>query len=77
MVFTLHRYIFRELLKVFVPTTVALTLILSLGSILVSWKVFAIVFFIFMASPTATHAITKAALIVGVEPWLRKKRGRK
>jgi lipopolysaccharide export system permease protein len=34
MVFTLHRYIFRELLKVFVPATVALTLILSLGSIL-------------------------------------------
>ena len=34
MVFTLHRYIFRELLKVFVPTTIALTLILSLGSIL-------------------------------------------
>jgi lipopolysaccharide export LptBFGC system permease protein LptF len=34
MVFTLHRYIFRELLKVFIPTTVTLTLILSLGSIL-------------------------------------------
>jgi len=34
MVFTLHRYIFRELLKVFVPATIALTLILSLGSIL-------------------------------------------
>lgn len=34
MVFTLHRYIFRELLKVFVPTAIALTLILSLGSIL-------------------------------------------
>jgi lipopolysaccharide export LptBFGC system permease protein LptF len=34
MVFTLHRYIFRELLKVFVPTTIALTLILSLGYIL-------------------------------------------
>jgi len=34
MIFTLHRYIFRELLKVFVPTTIALTLILSLGSIL-------------------------------------------
>lgn len=47
----------------------------SFASILVSLKVFAIVFFIFMASPTATHAITKAALIVGVEPWL-KKRGR-
>jgi len=34
MVFTLHRYIFRELIKVFVPSVVALTLILSLGSIL-------------------------------------------
>jgi lipopolysaccharide export LptBFGC system permease protein LptF len=34
MVFTLHRYIFRELIKVFVPSAVALTLMLSLGSIL-------------------------------------------
>jgi lipopolysaccharide export system permease protein len=34
MVFTIHRYIFRELIKVFVPSVVALTLILSLGSIL-------------------------------------------
>ncbi len=32
MVFTLHRYIFRELFKVFVLATVALTLITSLGS---------------------------------------------
>jgi lipopolysaccharide export LptBFGC system permease protein LptF len=34
MVFTLHRYIFRELLRVFVLTVVALALIMSLGSIL-------------------------------------------
>lgn len=34
MVFTLHRYIFRELLKVFIPSAVALTLMLSLGSVL-------------------------------------------
>ncbi len=34
MVFTLHRYIFRELLKIFVLATLALTLMLSLGSIL-------------------------------------------
>jgi len=34
MVLILHKYIFRELLKVFVPAVVALTLILSLGSIL-------------------------------------------
>ncbi len=34
MVFTLHRYIFREVLKVFVLAAVALTLMMSLGSIL-------------------------------------------
>ncbi|MHC4462423.1 MAG: LptF/LptG family permease [Planctomycetota bacterium] len=34
MVFTLHRYIFRELFKVFLLASVALTLILSLGIIL-------------------------------------------
>ena len=34
MVFILHRYILRELLKVFVLATVALTLILSLGMVL-------------------------------------------
>jgi lipopolysaccharide export LptBFGC system permease protein LptF len=34
MVFTLHRYIFREILKVFCLATVALTLMMSLGSIL-------------------------------------------
>ncbi len=49
----------------------------SFGSVLVSWKIFAIVFFIFMASPTATHAMTKAAMIIGVEPWQKKKGTRK
>ena len=34
MVFTLHRYVFRELLRVFLLATVGLTLILSLGAIL-------------------------------------------
>jgi lipopolysaccharide export LptBFGC system permease protein LptF len=34
MVFTLHRYIFREVFKVFVLAAVALTVIMSLGSIL-------------------------------------------
>jgi len=34
MIFTLHRYIFRELLRVFVLAVMALTLIMSLGSIL-------------------------------------------
>jgi lipopolysaccharide export LptBFGC system permease protein LptF len=34
MVFTLHRYIFREVFKVFVLATLAMTLIISLGSVL-------------------------------------------
>ena len=34
MVFTLHRYLFRELFRIFVLAAIALTLILSLGSIL-------------------------------------------
>ena len=34
MIFTLHRYIFRELLRIFILATIALTLILSLGGIL-------------------------------------------
>jgi len=34
MVFTLHRYIFRELFKIFLLTALALTVILSLGSVL-------------------------------------------
>jgi lipopolysaccharide export LptBFGC system permease protein LptF len=34
MVFTLHRYIFRELLRVFILATIGLTLIVSLGGIL-------------------------------------------
>ena len=34
MVFTLHRYMFRELLRIFILATIGLTLILSLGGIL-------------------------------------------
>jgi lipopolysaccharide export LptBFGC system permease protein LptF len=34
MIFTLHRYMFRELLRIFILATVGLTLILSLGMIL-------------------------------------------
>ncbi|MBW3019425.1 LptF/LptG family permease, partial [Candidatus Woesearchaeota archaeon] len=34
MLFTLHRYIFRELFRVFLLAAIALSLILSLGSIL-------------------------------------------
>jgi len=48
----------------------------SLANLLVSLKILFIAVFVFVASPTATHSITEAALIVGVEPW-SKKRGAK
>ncbi|MCS7214631.1 MAG: monovalent cation/H(+) antiporter subunit G [Thermodesulfovibrio sp.] len=40
----------------------------SLSTILVSIKIFFIIFFIFLANPTATHALTKAGLDSGVIP---------
>jgi multicomponent Na+:H+ antiporter subunit G len=44
----------------------------SLEAVLVSVKIMFIAFFIFIANPTATHAITKAGLISGVKPWTKK-----
>lgn len=44
----------------------------SFANLLVSLKILSIAAFVFVASPTATHAITKAALIMGAEPWTRK-----
>jgi len=46
----------------------------TLANVLVSLKILVIAVFIFVASPTATHAITEAALIVGVEPWSKEKK---
>lgn len=48
----------------------------SVGNLLVSIKIMLIAAFIFVASPTATHAITAAALTIGVEPWTKEKRGK-
>lgn len=44
----------------------------SLANVLVSIKILAIAAFVFITSPTATHAITEAALISGVKPWTRE-----
>jgi multicomponent Na+:H+ antiporter subunit G len=41
----------------------------SLATILVSIKIMFIAMFIFLANPTATHAIMKAGLDSDVEPW--------
>ena len=43
----------------------------TLANVLVSLKILAILAFVFVSSPTATHAITEAALIGGVEPWTK------
>lgn len=44
----------------------------SVTAILVSIKIMFIALFIFIANPTATHAITKSGLECGVVPWTRK-----
>lgn len=43
----------------------------SFEALLVSAKLFLVAAFVFVASPTATHAITEAALVLGVKPWTR------
>jgi multicomponent Na+:H+ antiporter subunit G len=47
---------------------------IDLATILVGVKILLIVVFIFMASPTATHAITDAGFESGVKPWQKEKR---
>ncbi|MBL7195633.1 MAG: monovalent cation/H(+) antiporter subunit G [Desulfobacterales bacterium] len=43
----------------------------ELGSLLTSIKIVFIAVFIFLANPTATHALTKAGLDAGVVPWTK------
>jgi multicomponent Na+:H+ antiporter subunit G len=45
---------------------------ISLDTILVSIKLMFIAIFIFVANPTATHAITKAGLDCDVKPWTKE-----
>ncbi len=44
------------------------------GFSLVSIKLMIIVVFIFIASPTATHAVAQAAFLKGVIPWKKKEK---
>ena len=48
----------------------------SFEALLVSAKLLLIAAFVFITSPTATHAITEAALVLGVKPWTRAGRKR-
>lgn len=42
---------------------------LTVGSVLTGLKLMLIVIFVFLASPTATHAIVDAGFRAGLEPW--------
>jgi multicomponent Na+:H+ antiporter subunit G len=42
---------------------------LTVTSLLTSLKIMLIVVFVFLASPTATHAIVDAGTRAGLEPW--------
>ncbi len=44
------------------------------GFSLVSIKLLIIITFIFIASPTATHAVAQAAFLRGVKPWKKKEK---
>jgi len=44
----------------------------SVDSILTSLKIILIVAFVFITSPTATHAIIDAGVRAGLEPWVKE-----
>ncbi len=43
----------------------------SLGTLLTSLKMMLILVFVFLASPTATHAIVDAGVRAGLAPWTK------
>jgi multicomponent Na+:H+ antiporter subunit G len=45
----------------------------SFEALLLSIKMFLIVFFVFLASPTATHSIVDAGMRAGLRHWTQKK----
>lgn len=46
---------------------------LTLPDILVSLKIMLVLLFVFVANPTATHALVDAGMRSGIEPWMRDK----
>lgn len=48
---------------------------LTWGSLLISLKMILIVVFVFLSSPTATHAIVDAGVRAGLEPWTKEETG--
>lgn len=46
---------------------------LTLPDILVSLKIMLVLLFVFIANPTATHALVDAGMRSGIEPWMKDK----
>lgn len=44
----------------------------NIGNLLSALKVILIVVFVFITSPTATHAIVDAGIRAGLKPWVKK-----
>lgn len=47
-------------------------LMVQAGLTLVSVKLLMIILFLFITTPTATHAVAKAAMLSGLEPWAKE-----
>ena len=48
----------------------------TLGELLTSLKIILIVVFVFIASPTAIHAIVDAGVRAGLKPWIKGEKRR-
>lgn len=48
----------------------------SFGALLVGLKIMLIVVFVFITSPTATHAIIDAGVRAGLSPWTKEEKER-
>ena len=46
----------------------------SIASILITLKLVLIAVFVFLTSPTATHAIVDAGIRAGMKPWTKKEK---
>ncbi|ODS32682.1 MAG: Na(+)/H(+) antiporter subunit G [Candidatus Scalindua rubra] len=53
---------------------VLIGLVIYEGVSLISVKLILIIIFIYIASPTATHAVAQAAFLKGVIPWKKKEK---
>jgi multicomponent Na+:H+ antiporter subunit G len=49
--------------------SILLALMLHSGATLVTFKLGAVLFFLLLTSPTATHALARSALAEGIRPW--------